>query len=309
MRVVDLPQTRLQHVRVYLRRREIGMAEHQLDRAQVGAAIEQMGGKGVPQNVRAHRARQPGAADVLLQDLPEADSTEGPATGVHEQPRRRSSLQQFPAGAGTIALNPVGRLLADGHQALLAPLADACEVLLREVQVDQPDGDQLADAEAGCIQQFDHRAIAEAERRRDVGLRDQPIDFFERKELRQRGPRARRAQVVGWIVFDRAIQGEVAIEAADGGDQARDRTRGEAARALIADERFEIAAVEPVDAALEAGGKRGERGEVASVALQRVLGEPALDAQMIQIAVDAFCVQGFVPSCAPPARRTRSAAV
>jgi len=110
-------------------------------------------------------------------------------------------------------------------------------------------------------------------------------------------------------VFDRAIQGEVAIEAADGGDQARDRTRGEAARALIADERFEIAAVEPVDAALEAGGKGGERGQIAGVALQRVLGEPALDAQMIQIAVDAFCVQRSVPGFRVTGSAARSAAV
>ncbi len=43
--VVDLPQARLEHVRVDLRRRQIGMPEHGLDRPEVGAAIEQVGRK------------------------------------------------------------------------------------------------------------------------------------------------------------------------------------------------------------------------------------------------------------------------
>ena len=33
-------------------------------------------------------------------------------------------------------------------------------------------------------------------------------------------------------------------------------------------------------------GKRGQRAQVARVALQRVLGKPAFDAQMIEVGVD-----------------------
>src|SRR4051794_13092310 len=43
---------------VDLRRGDRGMPEHLLDRAQVGAAIEQMGGERVPQGVRMHVAGQ-----------------------------------------------------------------------------------------------------------------------------------------------------------------------------------------------------------------------------------------------------------
>ena len=51
-RVVHLPQPRLEHVRVDLRRRQVGVAEHGLDRAQIGAALEQVRRKRVAQDVR-----------------------------------------------------------------------------------------------------------------------------------------------------------------------------------------------------------------------------------------------------------------
>ena len=59
--IVDRAQPRLEHVRVDLRRRQIGVAEHHLDGAQVGAALEQVRRERVAQHVRAERARQAGA--------------------------------------------------------------------------------------------------------------------------------------------------------------------------------------------------------------------------------------------------------
>ena len=53
MRGLDQPaQPVALHVGVYLRRRDIGVAEHLLDAAQIGAVVEQMGGKGVTQHMR-----------------------------------------------------------------------------------------------------------------------------------------------------------------------------------------------------------------------------------------------------------------
>ena len=72
--VVDGAQPRIEDVRVDLRRRQIAVAEHHLDRAQVGAALEQVRGERMPQHVRAERARHTGPLAVLLQDLPEADA-------------------------------------------------------------------------------------------------------------------------------------------------------------------------------------------------------------------------------------------
>src|SRR5207302_1804651 len=80
---------------------------------------------------------------------------------------------------------------------LLAPLSDAGEIQLVEVQIGEADANELADTKPRGIEQFDHRAIAQTERRRDVGLGDERLDVGRRQQLRQRRPRARRAQAVG----------------------------------------------------------------------------------------------------------------
>ena len=64
------------------------MAEHDLDGPQIGAALQQMRGEGVPQDVRADLARDAGRDPVGLEDLPDADARQGAAVArVDEQPR------------------------------------------------------------------------------------------------------------------------------------------------------------------------------------------------------------------------------
>ena len=56
-------------MRVDLGRRDVGVAEHLLQRAQVAAAGQQMGGERVAQGVRAHAPGEAGARRVALDDL------------------------------------------------------------------------------------------------------------------------------------------------------------------------------------------------------------------------------------------------
>src|SRR5262245_26243100 len=51
--IVNGAKPRLQHVCIDLRRRKIGMTEHHLDRPQIGAALEQVGGERVTDHMRA----------------------------------------------------------------------------------------------------------------------------------------------------------------------------------------------------------------------------------------------------------------
>src|SRR3954447_3397905 len=85
--IVDDSQPCLEDVRVDLRRRYIGVAEHQLNGPQVSAALEQVRRERMAEHVRADRRRQIGAARVVLQDLPEADAAQRAAARVEEQPR------------------------------------------------------------------------------------------------------------------------------------------------------------------------------------------------------------------------------
>src|SRR3954471_23564912 len=70
--VIDVAQALGGEVRVDLRRGDVGVAEHLLDRAQVAAAREQVRGEGVAQRVRAHLAVEPDRLGVALDDLVEA---------------------------------------------------------------------------------------------------------------------------------------------------------------------------------------------------------------------------------------------
>ena len=69
--VVEASQPLLVDVGVDLGGRDVGMAEHRLDRAEVGPVLEQVGREAVPQHVGRDRldAGRPG---VLPEDLPEA---------------------------------------------------------------------------------------------------------------------------------------------------------------------------------------------------------------------------------------------
>src|SRR5688572_354690 len=86
--IVDLPQPGFEHMCVDLRRREVGVAEHGLDGAEVGAALEQVRRERVTQDVRAEMTAHTGGESVLLQQLPEPEAGEPCSTaGVDEQPR------------------------------------------------------------------------------------------------------------------------------------------------------------------------------------------------------------------------------
>ena len=54
---------------VNLRRSDVGVTEHLLQRAQVAATRQQMGGKRVTKGVRAHASLQPRTSGVALDDL------------------------------------------------------------------------------------------------------------------------------------------------------------------------------------------------------------------------------------------------
>ena len=141
------------------------------------------------------------------------------------------------------------------------------------MQVAGLDADQLGDAHPRGIQHLDQRLVAKAARRRDVGLREQPVDLFEVEELRQRRPGPRRAQIVGGALVSLLLDRDEAIEAADARHRAGDRARRQPARHQAADERFEIAPLQriDVDAALRPQTRRARRGRARSS--RRVFGD------------------------------------
>src|ERR1700691_5662888 len=76
MRFINLLQSFFDYVCVNLRGGYIGMAKHHLHRTEIGAAIEQVSCKAVPQHVRRQRFAQPGLSSVQRQILPESDAVQ-----------------------------------------------------------------------------------------------------------------------------------------------------------------------------------------------------------------------------------------
>ncbi len=83
------------------------MPQQHLQRAQVGAVIEQMGGKTVPQTMRADRVRiDAGNRRIAFDQAPELLAAQWPARGVDEQ-------GTCPSTAGTaLRSDSVGRAVS-----------------------------------------------------------------------------------------------------------------------------------------------------------------------------------------------------
>src|SRR5207302_4270531 len=84
--VVQLPPPSIGYAGVELGRGEVGVPEHLLYGAEVGAALEQVRGEGMTQEMRVHALRlEAGGRRELPHDQERAGSGAGPALGVQEQ--------------------------------------------------------------------------------------------------------------------------------------------------------------------------------------------------------------------------------
>src|SRR5688572_33040657 len=85
---VQLTTSSIGYVRVELGRREVGMAQHLLDAAKVGAALEQVRRERVAEEMRVHALRfQARLLGQSAQDQKRSGAGERPTAGVQEELR------------------------------------------------------------------------------------------------------------------------------------------------------------------------------------------------------------------------------
>ncbi len=168
----------------------------------------------------------PAVDAIRFEDLPDADARERSAVaGIDEQPRRRAFARAAPASRHACSGEASRQPARPAARCVPCPLADAGEIALVEMQIARLDRHQLRHPHAARVEHFDQRLVAQAARRRDVGLREQPIDLVEVEKLRQRRPGARRLQVSGRALVELSLEREEPIEAADARHGPRHRTR------------------------------------------------------------------------------------
>ena len=160
------------------------MTEHLLDGAEIGAAFEQMRGEGVAQEVRMHPARlEAGAVCKLAEDQEGTGAGERPTAGVEEELGPVAAIEVRPAER-EVAAHGLGGRAAQRNEALLAALAEHAydTVLQRDAVLLEPDG--LGDPEAGAVEEFHERPVAQRSGRRSGGGVDEALGLSRRKSTR-----------------------------------------------------------------------------------------------------------------------------
>src|SRR6266851_178168 len=158
-------------VGVYLSRSERGVAEHLLHAAQVRAAFEEVRGGRVPQAVRAGIRHRSGGRDPGMNHAPGRPWVKATASCSQEQRGTgRIPGQKGPAGSAPSADRALSRN-ADRHDALLAALSEHPDGPAALVDVIDVQAAQFADPDAGCVEEFHDRRVAELDRGRHLACR------------------------------------------------------------------------------------------------------------------------------------------
>ena len=245
--VVRGAQPRLQHMRVNLRRRQVGVAEHHLDHPQVRAALEQVRRERVPQDVRAEVARDAGlAAPYPLSTFQKPTRDSGPPSrALTNSQRRRLLAQQRRAGRRACSGAPSRR-----PRARAAPCA-ACPPCRCTSGIPRRGSDRrLAAARAPTREGRWRRAPRSAPCRAVRAASRCPAARAAGRLPRARETSAAPAQARGGCRSSAGLlscfcsSGDEPIEPAHAGHRTRDRSRRQARRHQLPDKRFEIRPLE-----------------------------------------------------------------
>ena len=163
---VQLSPPAIGYVGVQLRRSEIGVPEHLLDGAQVGAPLEEVRGERVAQEGRVDALRlEPGLRGQSAQDEENAGAGKWPPVRVEEQFLPVSPVEVRTA-AREVSAKSIHGLPSDRDDTLFAPLAEAADEPVLEVDGLAVEPDRLADAKSGAVEELAEGAVAEGSRRR-----------------------------------------------------------------------------------------------------------------------------------------------
>ena len=164
---------------------DIGMAEHHLDRAEVGAMGEKMGGEGMADHVRRDIFGDAGCQGRFPDDLPETQPGHRRTPGGDEEEITAPAAQDRRPTMFQIGFDLVLGLDAEGDESLLAALANYPDKAGGKIACGQRQGDQFGDAESGGVEEKEHGPVAAGQWRTDGGWRQQPVDFGQRQGFGQ----------------------------------------------------------------------------------------------------------------------------
>src|SRR6476620_10657276 len=104
--------------------------------------------------------------------------------------------------------------------------------------------------------------------------------------LWQRGPRARRHQVVSGVLLDSTVEHEETVVAPNRRDAPGNGARRQSRRHQLTHVSFERLTIEALDVHAFASGEFRQSAQVARVALERVVGETPFRPEVVEVRVD-----------------------
>ena len=241
--VVDLREMAEVELGVDLRRRDVGVAEQLLHRAQVAARLQHMRRERVAQHVRVDVCRHAGGDRARLQARAHLARRQSRAAAADEE-RRLDGSRAMSARRASQAPSAASAGAPTGTARRLLPLPRTCAVasaasIQPAPRRSRPRRGRPARRRAGRSR----RAARRCTRRGGeavvlvVAMRDQRDRVVDRERLRQRLRGARRAHAIDRVGIDQAAAAEPAIKAAPRREDERDRARREPAACSCAAKR------------------------------------------------------------------------
>jgi hypothetical protein len=123
--------------------------------------------------------------------------------------------QDLLAGTGDELLQPLERLLAERNQSLAPALARDADDALVEIDLAEPEADELGDPQPGGVEHLEHGPVPVAEGVAGIGRIEQRLDLVLAQRLRQRPADLRHRDLRGGVLARTALAHEPA-EKSDG---------------------------------------------------------------------------------------------
>jgi len=259
------------------------MAQHFLNGAQVCAVFQQMHRERVAQRVRRDVLVDLRHLLIVLDDLPKALTAHALAVHVDEQRRLLGIGQQLRADILDVIRKCLDRSGIERNDALLA-LALAADEAGGKAAVALVERDELAHADAGGVEQLEHRVIAVALGVHAPGLVEEQLDLLAGQDLREPALDLEGSDALGGIGLDLAALSKEGIKGLDGGQRARDRRGGLPLAAHPRDVVADGGGLDLAQIGHPLGGKvLGKLAQVAKIGAERIFGGVLFLAQIILI--------------------------
>ena len=181
---------------------DVGVAEHHLHRAEIGSAGEQMGGKGVAQNMRADLLGDAGTVRHLANDLPEAVSGHRLAPIGAKEQGAGLALEQQGANLFQVLAHDLAGVGGKGDDPFLVAFAEDAQMSGGQVAAGDRQVDQFRDPQPGGIEQMQHGVVAQCQRRGRCGPLEEGVDLGFTEHLGQALADLRRVDVGEGIVVE-----------------------------------------------------------------------------------------------------------